>query len=490
MFWQAFFLLVGVTRAFALTAAETYLEQGTSLEWTSLEKFQPAHAVLQDEARKGRWNLRTTGWYRKLLNGAEGVPDLTYDPQLKGYYNVRVLYRCVDAGSSFGLKLSSEPQFQHITPALAPPTNHWDDELLWRQAAHMDGEKITLRALGPRVYFYGLRFTPVSQQKVGMNVGEHVVIMKEDNKHFAFPGVAKAKNGDLLVVAREGKQHVAPGDYGTIALTRSKDNGRTWEKRVTIAERPRHDLRDPSIICLSNGTLLVTCTDGVRSSLDNGYTWDGPFTAPVFSPNGLAEGPDGNVYYVGLQRKGEIQFTSIIQSRDKGKTWQPYATIWLSRGYVTSRRDYLDEPNLFIANNRWMVTYRYETIDRTNKGYLYQQVSDDRGDTWCWPRKTVMWGQPGDVIEVLDGRLLCVYGYRRPPFGIRAAVSRDRGETWDIGSEIVVRNDGGGSSQVSNDDLGYAKSILLSQDRVLTVYYFNSQATSCYIAGSFYAPPN
>jgi hypothetical protein len=195
------------------------------------------------------------------------------------------------------------------------------------------------------------------------------------------------------------------------------------------------------------------------------------------------------VYYVGLQWKDNRRFARIVKSRDKGKTWQLCATLWVApmvpddRGY-----DYLDEPDLFISRKRWIVTHRYESADHID-GYLRQQTSDDQGKTWGPPKKTVMWGLPGYVIGMPDGRLVCTYGYRRPPFGIRAAVSRDLGETWDIGHEIVIRDDGGGSSQVADWDLGYPKTILLGKDRLFTVYYFNTKGTGCYIAGSFYALP-
>ena len=48
-----------------------------------------------------------------------------------------------------------------------------------------------------------------------------------------------------------------------------------------------------------------------------------------------------------------------------------------------------------------------------------------------------------------DGRIACVYGYRLPPFGLRARLSEDGGRTW--GREIVLRDDGG------SWDLGYPR---------------------------------
>ena len=75
------------------------------------------------------------------------------------------------------------------------------------------------------------------------------------------------------------------------------------------------------------------------------------------------------------------------------------------------------------------------------------------------------WGAPGDIVEMADGRIVCVYGYHLAPFGIRARVSTDGGRRW--GSEIVVRDDGG------SRDLGYPRVIEVEPGRLLAVCYFN-----------------
>jgi hypothetical protein len=61
--------------------------------------------------------------------------------------------------------------------------------------------------------------------------------------------------------------------------------------------------------------------------------------------------------------------------------------------------------------------------------------------------------------------LLAVYGYRVPPYGVRARVSEDTGRTW--GQEIVLRDDGG------SRDLGYPRTVQLGGNRLMAVYYFN-----------------
>ena len=38
--------------------------------------------------------------------------------------------------------------------------------------------------------------------------------------------------------------------------------------------------------------------------------------------------------------------------------------------------------------------------------------------------------------------VLCSYGHRRKPYGIRACFSRDGCETWDLSNEVILRSDG------------------------------------------------
>ena len=91
-----------------------------------------------------------------------------------------------------------------------------------------------------------------------------------------------------------------------------------------------------------------------------------------------------------------------------------------------------------------------------------------------------MWGYPCHLLRLSSGRILCTYGYRREPFGVRAAVSEDEGETWDMDHEIVIRDDG------LHRDLGYPASIQLQDGRILSVYYFHGEDGVRYIGGSVY----
>jgi len=68
-------------------------------------------------------------------------------------------------------------------------------------------------------------------------------------------------------------------------------------------------------------------------------------------------------------------------------------------------------------------------------------------------------------LALPDDRILCVYGYRFDPYEIRAVVSEDRGQSWDLEHGWVVRDN------LVSADLGYPSSVLMDDGQIFTVYY-------------------
>lgn len=90
--------------------------------------------------------------------------------------------------------------------------------------------------------------------------------------------------------------------------------------------------------------------------------------------------------------------------------------------------------------------------------------STDRGAHWQPAGRPVpdaggTSGNPPHLIRLRDGRLCLTYGYRSPPFGIRARLSSDDGRTWK--PEIVLRAD------VVTHDWGYPRSAERSDGRIV-----------------------
>ena len=519
-------------------------------------KVQPTSGISTDVAKDKCWLLRTPKgppelrWPTSMLNWRTGAPDLTLNLGLEGTYEIYAEVHAVDGGGAKGAAAKPEDPLpmaftmelddgskREIVGAKGFPNYHFGLEVMACHAWNLTGRKIILRSMGKPVYLSGFRLVPTdkgflasepanSSQVTGSPsdprirkamhwvATDHVVIVKEEGKHFAFPGVALLKNGDLAVVYREGTIHNHE-PTGKVSLSRSADGGRTWLPRVSALDRPDMDDRDPSIFQMSDGTVLLTSGDCISTSTDNAQTWSKPQPTPVFGPHGAVEDEDGAIVYGALKRTVQNELTRIevhplelavgrtvgsrpmrllanaaYRSKDKGLSWEP-AGIATYTAYMPGPMDYvwLDEPFMCVVPEKfWIFTARVD-LD----GFARIIRSSDRGKTWDPIIKTHVWGYPQHLLRLRDGRLLMSYGYRREPWGVRACLSSDNGKTWDIDNEILIRMDGGTAdaqpTKVISKDLGYPVSVQLADGRIFTVYYFNSGGSNCFIAGTFWQLP-
>jgi hypothetical protein len=96
-------------------------------------------------------------------------------------------------------------------------------------------------------------------------------------------------------------------------------------------------------------------------------------------------------------------------------------------------------------------------------------ASDDDGATWQQITRPVPdagnGGNPPTLTILHDGRLAMTYGYRDAPFGMRAILSSDNGQSW---SAPIHLSDGAG-----NHDLGYPRTVQRPDGTLVTVYYTN-----------------
>ena len=496
---------------------------------------QPASAISTNTDRKRSWVLRTPDgdpdmrWPRNLLNARPGAPDLTVEVGMEGAYDIYVQVRAVHMGGADGMGAEPENVFpmafelalddgskRQVIGASGFPDYHYDTEVLAAHCWDLTGRKLVLRNLDKPVYLYGFRFVPTVQKKASPDahggIGgrkvtrwlatDHVTIVKEPDRHFAFPGAAQLKNGDLVAVYREGTKHGVE-KIGKNCLSRSTDGGHTWLPRITLIDRPGDD-RGPAIFQMSDGTVVATSNGCMSVSTDLGHTWSEPLPTPVSSPMGAVEDEDGHIVYGG-QLHVQSRFTSIghrhanllacavYRSKDRARSWEQVgiATYTLQMPWP---EDFLwqREPSMCVAPNKAYVMCNCNR--RKGDGFFRISRSTDRGKTWEPVIKTPVWGKPGHLMATRDGRLLMTYGYRRPPWGVRACLSSDYGKTWDMDNEIIIRMDGGTAEgqprKVSNTDLGYPVSVQLDDARVFTVYYFNKAGSNCFIAGTFWELPS
>ena len=169
---------------------------------------------------------------------------------------------------------------------------------------------------------------------------------------------------------------------------------------------------------------------------------------------------DGTILFptYGVKTVGDPDSSWLLRSTDYGDTWQLVHVATHPDGKI-----WLNEPEIIeLKDGRLLIVMRSEQ----GNDHMWQAFSDDGGASWQGLRDTGVKGHPPDLLRLQDGRLLLTYGYRHPPYGVRAVVSNDEGEIWDADSAWVLRDDGGAF------DLGYPHSVQLKDGTVVTIYYF------------------
>ena len=331
-------------------------------------------------------------------------------------------------------------------------------------------------------------------------VVRHINIYESPGEYCAWPSIARTSGGDIVVLFTRTEEHLGPN--GAILLGRSTDNGKTWLRSVTVLDSPIDD-RESGITTLRDGRIV-------------GHFWSTLHTKKFYenlAPNSY--GSDqldrwiaivGNMDY---QNGRKISGGSTAVSSDGGRTWtrlirghdSVHGGIELANGslLLASYRESPDSIKVHMADSASGPWHRLAVIlspqpdslsfgephilqlkngrvimmiratarpynDRDPRCVLWESYSDDNGKTWVAPFATPLWGFPPHLALLADGRVLCTYGYRRPPYGQRACLSND-GVNWSIGDEVILRDD------APNTDLGYPASVELERGVILTVYY-------------------
>jgi hypothetical protein len=371
--------------------------------------------------------------------------------------------------------------------------------------------------------------TQVYSKMLGTDKYEHHVVYTNGYRHEHPADIIKLKNGEILLMTREGTEHIS--NDGDVIMLRSKDNGKTWGNKSVIAGIKNVDEREGCGIQLKDGTIMVGVfynnlydKDGeyawptnnpelqklsesdkryteagkrylgayTISSKDNGRTWsqpsyietrDMPFTNLEGPTDAPIEMPDGSVLMavIGYSPKSDVGNRSsvMLRSTDKGKTWKYWSTIASDPGGVLG--GFMEPGIVRTKTGRIVAGLRNHAPENA----IWMTYSDDNGKTWAPVWKTDMIGHPADLIQLSDGRLLISYGIRDgihdSPGGIRACFSKDNGKTWDIKTEVQLRND------FLNVDVGYPESIELPGGKVMTVYYYNLFG-KYYVGSTFWKP--
>jgi len=347
----------------------------------------------------------------------------------------------------------------------------------------------------------------------------HGVVYRNDRAFCGWPfycGLWRVGNGDLVA----GFKRI-PNDYGGAAevsherltfrrgdlyLIRSRDDGASWDADALthvhrldvtaeeiLAQGPRSyapegplELESPDTLIMTGAVPAFLKPDSqawLRASTDGGRSWRRHILLPMgglpaLSGNGSAVVRSDGMSLIGLAMTTEDGWVNrpLVYASSDGIDWRFLSFITPQGGAGSAVSDRAG-PFIFGAIRQFyprLIELRDGSIlasvrfQREARDVIWTDVyrSRDGGLTWAFLSRVTDWGAPGDLVQMQDGRVVCVYGYRVRPWGIRARVSEDGGESW--GGELILRDDGG------SWDLGYPRVIEVTPGRLLSLYYMNT----------------
>ena len=373
---------------------------------------------------------------------------------------------------------------------------------------------------------------------------KHTTIFKDPEKYCSFPSIVRLKSGHLLLAFRmAGERSVRAAQVGavthhdpesSIGLIESLDNGQNWPNenvRIISETEANQGVNDPGLSVLENGDLLLRNAvldivptmerkkikgklvshrpehnlvatllgNQILISSDEGKIWnelaahDTEGLKNTCSREPVLELDDNSlllsVYYGAPQSCDQV---SLLRSYDGGVSWGDLSIIASDpNGQLGqhSGTNYNETAILHLGNGEILAMIRADRsfISEDGKpipvggiGELMVSRSFDAGLSWVPPSPSGIWGQPAHLLRMNDGRILCTYGYRKQPYGIRAVISEDRGYTWS--DSIVLR------ANAPSWDIGYPCSLHLQDDSILTAYYFHEEDGIRYIASTIWRP--
>ncbi|MEG3152476.1 sialidase family protein [Sphingomonas sp. ZT3P38] len=345
---------------------------------------------------------------------------------------------------------------------------------------------------------------------------EHGIVYRNDREFCAWPfycGLWITGDGSVVAAFKRVQtdySEYAAVDHGQMSrktahlvTIRSRDGGLSWDKDsidevwdmavTTPAQMPGGldgadqapiDFASPDTLVMGGGIPTLFARDAqawTRISTDGGVSWRAPILLPQFDLTSLTHFGSSHratrsdrTHLLGLQANtpDALSPRPLVYATTDGRQWYFLSFITPERApspYYVLETPFSPLPHFYprilvLRDGRVLATLRYQ---RDARSVIWTDVhqSLDGGRTWNFLSRVNDWGAPGDLVEMTDGRIVCVYGYRIAPSGVRYRVSEDGGRTWS--SEWILRDDGG------SWDVGYPRVVEIAPNRLLATYYIN-----------------
>ena len=363
----------------------------------------------------------------------------------------------------------------------------------------VSGKRISrILILAGMVVLAGSRGLVAAQEGPSVISKEHVVVYGEAGRFAGWPANNGLWNwGNEILVGFElgwwmdrgpNKHSIDPSRRSERVLARSLDGGQSWtleknevlDSDLTVSPRPSEGVN------FAHPQLAIQCTsERFYLSYDRGKTWQNPYELPYFGRDLMARtdyivnGPDDCFFFLTAEKSnGDEGIPFCTRTTDGGKSFDFLS--WIG----TEPEGYSIMPaSVRCCDGKLIVAVRrYERGD-IRRGWIEVYESNDDGLTFdfvCVAADTGSnGGNPPSMLMLSDTRICLAYGFRSPPYGIRAKVSGDAGRTWS--DEIVLRDDG------RNWDLGYTRTVQRPDGKIVTVYYFSTdEITEQFIAATIW----
>ncbi|MCQ2463510.1 MAG: glycoside hydrolase [Clostridia bacterium] len=328
-------------------------------------------------------------------------------------------------------------------------------------------------------------------------IGEPVKVMcapYTKHNYFAWPSIERLKNGRIAVACSGFRlEHICP--FGKAVICFSDDECESFSPPAPVIDTPLDD-RDTGLCAFGDASLIVTSFNNTvefqrscnpenvyiqsyldtvsqdeeskylgsefRISGDNGVTFGDIHISPVTSPHGPCVLKDGTLLWVG-RSFGTAHEEEGIKAYTVKPDGETVLKGQIENVILNGEKPLLCEPHAVQLDNGDILCH----IRAEGNGVFttYQSVSRDGALTWSKPQRLLdlKGGAPAHLLVHPSGTIISVYGYREKPYGIKAMISTDNGETWEKDIDINING--------VSSDIGYPATVCLSDGNLFTVFY-------------------